>query len=41
MGVYETIDNLLVERYGVRSSEEGERKSREFFGGPVLEVRRG
>lgn len=33
MSVYETIGNLLVERYGVHFSEEGEQKSRKFFSG--------
>lgn len=33
MSVYETIGNLLTERYGVRFSEEGEQKSRKFFAG--------
>lgn len=33
MSVYDTVGNLLFERYGVRFSEEGERKSREFFSG--------
>lgn len=33
MSVYDTIGNLLVERYGVRFSEEGEQKSRKFFTG--------
>lgn len=31
MSVYDTIGNLLVERYGVHFSEEGEQKSRKFF----------
>lgn len=31
MSVYDTIGNLLIERYGVHFSEEGERKSRKFF----------
>lgn len=31
MSVYENIGDSLVERYGVHFSEEGERKSREFF----------
>lgn len=31
MSVYETIENLLTERYGVHFSEEGEQKSRKFF----------
>lgn len=33
MSVYDTIGNLLVERYGVHFSEEGEQKSRKFFAG--------
>lgn len=33
MSVYDTIGNLLVERYGVHFSEEGEQKSRKFFSG--------
>lgn len=31
MSVYRTIGDSLIERYGVRFSEEGEEKSREFF----------
>nr|DAT45575.1 MAG TPA: hypothetical protein [Caudoviricetes sp.] len=33
MSVYDTIENSLVERYGVHFSEEGEQKSRKFFSG--------
>lgn len=33
MSVYDTISNLLVERYGVRFREESGDKSREFFSG--------
>lgn len=33
MSVYETIGNLLVERYGVHFSEEGKQKPRKFFAG--------
>lgn len=33
MSVYNIIGNLLVERYGVHFSEEGEQKSRKFFAG--------
>jgi hypothetical protein len=33
MSVYDTIGNLLVERYNVHFSEEGEQKSRRFFSG--------
>lgn len=33
MDIYEAIDTLLVERYGVHSSKEGEEKSRKFFAG--------
>lgn len=33
MSVYDIIENLLVERYGVHFSEEGEQKFREFFAG--------
>lgn len=33
MRVYDTIGNLLAERYGVHFSEEGEQKSRKFFAG--------
>lgn len=31
MDIYEAINNLLVKRYGVHFSEEGEEKSRKFF----------
>ena len=31
MDIYEAINKLLVERYGVHFSEEGEQKSRKFF----------
>lgn len=31
MSVYDTINGILVERYGVHFSEEGEQKSRKFF----------
>ena len=31
MSVYDAIGNLLVERYSVRFSGEGEQKSRKFF----------
>lgn len=31
MDTYETINNLLVKRYNVHFSEEGEQKSRKFF----------
>lgn len=31
MNVYEAINSLLVERYGVHFSEEGAEKSRKFF----------
>lgn len=33
MDVYDAIGKLLVERYGVHFSEEGEQKSRKFFAG--------
>ena len=33
MSVYDTISDLLVERYGVRFREESEDKSRKFFAG--------
>lgn len=33
MDIYEAINNLLVERYGVHFSKEGEQKSRKFFSG--------
>nr|UVN09002.1 MAG: hypothetical protein [Bacteriophage sp.]UVN09276.1 MAG: hypothetical protein [Bacteriophage sp.] len=33
MDIYEAINNLLVKRYGVHFSEEGEQKSRKFFEG--------
>ena len=33
MDVYETISDLLVERYGVHFSESGGEKSRKFFDG--------
>lgn len=33
MDIYEAINNLLVENYGVHFSEEGEQKSRKFFSG--------
>nr|UVX95714.1 MAG: hypothetical protein [Bacteriophage sp.] len=33
MDIYEAINNLLVKRYGVHFSEEGEQKSRKFFAG--------
>lgn len=33
MDIYEVINNLLVQRYGVHFSNEGEEKSREFFAG--------
>lgn len=33
MDIYEAINKLLVERYGVHFSEEGEQKSRKFFAG--------
>lgn len=33
MSVYDTIGNLLVERYGVHFSEGGEQKSKKFFAG--------
>lgn len=36
MSVYDTIGNTLVERYGVRFSEEGGQKSRKFFSGLCL-----
>ena len=31
MDVYEAINNLLVKRYGVHFSKEGEKKSRKFL----------
>lgn len=33
MNVYEAINDLLVERYGVHFSEKGEQKSRKFVAG--------
>lgn len=33
MSVYDTIENLLIERYGVHFSDEGKQKSRKFFAG--------
>ena len=33
MSVYETIENSLVERYGVHFREESEEKARKFFDG--------
>ena len=33
MDVYEAINNLLTERYGVHFSEESEEKSHKFFSG--------
>lgn len=33
MDIYEAINNLLVKRYGVHFSKEGEEKSRKFFTG--------
>lgn len=33
MDLYEAVNKLLVERYGVHFSEEGEEKSRKFFTG--------
>lgn len=33
MSVYDTVSNLLVERYGVHFSEESKEKSRKFFTG--------
>lgn len=33
MDTYEAINDLLVKRYGVHFSEEGEEKSRKFFAG--------
>lgn len=33
MNVYEAVNKLLVERYGVHFSAEGEQKSRKFFAG--------
>lgn len=33
MNIYETINNLLVKKYGVHFSKEGEEKSRKFFAG--------
>lgn len=33
MDTYEAINSLLVKRYGVHFSEEGEEKSRKFFSG--------
>lgn len=33
MDIYEAINNLLVKRYGVHFSKEGEEKSRKFFDG--------
>lgn len=33
MNVYETISNSITERYGVRFSEKGEEKARNFFAG--------
>lgn len=33
MDVYEAVNKLLVETYGVHFSEEGEQKSRKFFAG--------
>lgn len=41
MSVYETIGNSLVERYGVRFSEEGEEKSRKFFAGLCMKFGEG
>nr|UVY59181.1 MAG: hypothetical protein [Bacteriophage sp.] len=33
MDLYEAVNKLLVERYGVHFSEEGAEKSRKFFAG--------
>lgn len=33
MDIYKTINNLLVKRYGVHFSKEGEEKSLKFFAG--------
>lgn len=33
MDIYEAINKLLVERYGVHFSKEGEQKSRKFIAG--------
>lgn len=33
MDIYEAVNKLLVERYGVHFSEEGSKKSRKFFTG--------
>lgn len=33
MDIYEAINKLLVENYGVHFSKEGEEKSRKFFAG--------
>lgn len=33
MNVYEAVNDLLVKRYGVHFSEEGEQKSRKFLAG--------
>lgn len=33
MNVYDQVNDLLVERYGVHFSEEGEQRSRKFFSG--------
>lgn len=33
MDIYEAVNNLLVKRYGVHFSKEGEKKSRKFFAG--------
>lgn len=33
MDIYEAINNLLVKRYGVHFSKEGEEKSRKFLAG--------
>lgn len=33
MDIYEAVNKLLVERYGVHFSEEGSNKSRKFFAG--------
>lgn len=33
MDIYEVVNKLLVERYGVHFSEEGSEKSRKFFAG--------
>nr|UVX91875.1 MAG: hypothetical protein [Bacteriophage sp.] len=38
MSVYDRINDTLVERYGVRFSEEGEQKSRKFFAGLCLKL---